>query len=172
MVISEVISPQTKRYLIVINPVCITPDHVLGLIEGVYSLGGRIDSEELNNIIDVDMDILTHAIDIAEALNLIVFDHGDIELTELGTKVAIATTKEVKKILREKASLLEPLNTLLNEINNKNGKIELSKVRELLASFYGEDNIEYSLHCISQWWRYLELFSRHGNYLKLSHKTK
>ncbi|ADM27035.1 ABC nitrate/sulphonate/bicarbonate family transporter, ATPase subunit [Ignisphaera aggregans DSM 17230] len=168
MVILEVSSIQTKKYVIVANPICITPDHVLGLIESVYSLGGRIDSEELNNIIDVDMDILTHAIDIAEALNLVRFDQGNIELTELGIKVAKATTKEIKKILRERALNLEPLHTLINEIKNNNGRIEISRVREIIATFYGENNIEHSLDCLRQWWRYLEILSRHGNYLKLT----
>jgi len=145
---------------------CITPDHVIGLVESVYSVGGRIDSEELNDIIDVDMDILTHAIDIAEALGLIVFDRGDIQISELGARVAAAMLKEVKRLIRDRLVAVEPFATLVDKMKQR-GRLSMSEVKEVLASFYGEENVESALNCLRQWWRYFEFFSRRGMQLEL-----
>jgi len=163
--------PQNRKVLDV-APVCLTPDHILGLIESVYSVGGKIDSEELNNLIDVDMDLLTHAIDVAEALGLVVFDRGDITVTELGTKVAVAPPKEARKIVRDKLAALEPFTTLINEVKMRGGRISVSMVRKVLAGFYGEENVDSALNCLRQWWRYFELFSRRGGYIELSKSSQ
>lgn len=149
------------RRLLPVDPICITPDHVIGLVESVYSVGGRIDSEELNKLIDVDMDILTHAIDIAEALGLIVFDKGDIKISELGVRVATALPKEVERLIGDRLVALEPFATLADRMKQR-GRLSLTDTKEVLASFYGEGKVESALNCLWQWWRYFMSFSKQG----------
>jgi len=56
----------------------VTVDQVLGLVKYVASLGGRVDSSKLDELLDVDMDLLPHAVEAAVVLGLLRREGGDL----------------------------------------------------------------------------------------------
>ncbi len=143
-------TPCSRRVILPTSPICITPDHVLGLVESIYSTGGRLDSEELNDMIDVDLDVLTHAIDVSEAMGLLTFSKGDIILTERGVEIARLTPKHIPSVLREYIKALEPINTIVMEASRYGGEISVEQLEKILLSYYGGITIEI-VNCVREW---------------------
>jgi hypothetical protein len=57
-------------------PICITIDHVISLVEILYSLGGVVDTSKISEIADVDAGLLPNVVDVAEALGLVRLSKG------------------------------------------------------------------------------------------------
>jgi hypothetical protein len=57
-------------------PICETIDHVINLVEILYSLGGIVDTSKISEIADVDAGLLPNVVDVAETLGLVRFSKG------------------------------------------------------------------------------------------------
>jgi hypothetical protein len=89
-------------------PICITIDHVIGLVEILYSLGGVVDTSKISEIADVDAGLPPNVVDVAEALGLVRLSKRDLEITNIGRDIARADSRSLKRLLRELAIKLEP----------------------------------------------------------------
>lgn len=143
-----------RKVILPTSPICITPDHVLGLVKSIYSTGGRLDSEELNDLIDVDLDVLTHAIDVSEAMGLLTFSKGDLILTEKGLAIAKSTHRKIRSTLRESINMLEPLHTIVEEASKHGDRIALEQLKKLLSPYYGSPTTG-TVDCVREWLRIL-----------------
>lgn len=154
----------------VVLPYYLTPDHILGLIEALHSLGNKVDPMQLGDLLGENIDVLPHVIDVAEALGLVSVDaKGDLSLTELGEKVVRGNIKSVKSMLKENARRLEPLNTLLKSLS-KSRRISVEEYENILSRYYYV-HLNEAKYNILQWGAFLGLFKMDGNdeYVYLLH---
>ena len=137
-------------------PPDVTPDHVLGLLELLRSLGSGIDSMYVGDAIGEDVQILPHAIDVAEALELVTQKEGNLELTERGKRVAAGNPKTVKNLLREVALKLEPIAEVVEELRRK-GELSVEEFESIIQKHY-PSNYEEAMQNVLVWGAYLGLF--------------
>lgn len=114
-------------------------DQVLGLIKVLRYMGDRADAMHINEAIDVDAGELSHVIDAAEALGLIKFSGGDLELTELGRRLAEAGPVEARSILREALAKVEPFSTIIKRLGGR-GEVDPVELREAFEAMGYETN--------------------------------
>ncbi|MCI4457016.1 MAG: AAA-associated domain-containing protein [Desulfurococcaceae archaeon] len=145
----------SEKYDILIPP-DVTPDHVLGFLETLYSLGGRLDPMYIGDAIGENIRILPHAIDLAEALNLVVYKEGVISITDFGKEVAKADVKSVRRMLRRFAFKLQPLKDIVEKLKRK-GFLEIEEYEELISSRYPA-NFREAFKNILIWGTFLRLF--------------
>lgn len=139
-----------------ILPPDVTPDHVLGLVELLRSLGSGIDSMYVGDAISEDIRFLPQAIDVAEALGLVTQRGGNLELTELGKHVAEGNPKTVRELLRKVAAKLEPIGEIVKLLREK-GEILVEEFEELLQKYYSSD-FEKAFQNVLTWGAFLGLF--------------
>jgi hypothetical protein len=137
-------------------PPDVTPDHVLGLLELLRSLGSGIDSMYVGDALGEDVNLLPHAIDVAEALELIVQRGGNLELTERGRRVAAGNPKTVKELLREVALKLEPIAEIVEHLRKK--KELLAEEFEFIIKKHYPTNFKEAIKNVLVWGAYLGLF--------------
>ncbi len=137
-------------------PPDVTVDHVLGLIELLSSLGDKTDSMYIGDAINESVDILPHAIDVAEALGLVESRGGDLTLTELGRRVVKGNPKTVKSLLRREVQKLEPIAELMSRLKER-GKISVEEFEELIMKYY-PGSFEQAKHNVLQWGAFLNIF--------------
>ena len=140
----------------VLIPPDVTPDHVLGLLETLYSLGGRLDPMYIGDAIGESIKILPHAIDLAEALNLVVYKDGIISITEFGREVARADVKSVRRMLRRFAFKLQPLRDIIERLKTR-GFLKVEEYEELISNRYPGSFLE-AFKNILIWGTFLRLF--------------
>lgn len=137
-------------------PPDLAPDHVLGLIELLASLGGKIDSMYVGDAISEAIDVLPHAIDAAEALGLITVRSGDLVLTDLGRKVVRGDPKTVKHLLREVVMNLEPIAEIV-EVLRERREVPAEEF-DLIVEKYYPTNFEMARQNVLVWGAFLGLF--------------
>ncbi|MGB9725155.1 MAG: AAA-associated domain-containing protein [Fervidicoccaceae archaeon] len=149
---------EPKEYVLPVSPKCISLDHVVGLVETIYSLGGKADASFINDVTDVDIDVLTHAIDLSEIFGLIRYKDGDIVLTDLGIKASRTHLRELKQILRENALKIHPVSDILEKASqSEDHSVTEEEIYEILGKYYSESELGKALRCVMQWIYYLEL---------------
>lgn len=146
-------SSSSRRMLL---PPDVTPDHVLGLLELLQSLGSGIDSMYVGDALSEDIRMLPHAIDVAEALGLVRQKGGNLELTERGRRIAVGNPKTVKKLLQEVVLKLEPIAEIV-ELLKERGEIPVEEFNTIVEKYYST-NFEEARHNILVWGAYLGLF--------------
>ncbi len=137
-------------------PPDVTPDHVLGLLELLRSLGSGIDSMYVGDALGESVDLLPHAIDVAEALELVVQRGGNLELTERGKRVAAGNPKIVKELLHEVALKLEPISEIVERLKER-GELAVEEFESIIRKYY-PTNFEEALKNVLVWGAYLGLF--------------
>lgn len=137
-------------------PPDVTPDHVLGLVELLRSLGSGIDSMYIGDAISEDVRVLPHAIDVAEALGLITQKGGNLELTERGRRVAAGNPKVVKRLLRESILELEPISTIVERLRGR-GEMTVEEFDAIIREHY-PTNFKEAKTNILVWGAYLNMF--------------
>ncbi|MEM0046302.1 MAG: AAA-associated domain-containing protein [Fervidicoccaceae archaeon] len=147
-----------REYVLPVSPKCISLDHVVGLIETIYSLGGKADASFINDVTDADIDVLTHAIDLSEIFGLIKYKDGDIVLTDLGLKASRTHLRELKKILREKSVGIHPIVDIMQKARESEDRsINEEEIYAILEKYYSENELSKAIRCVLQWIYYLEL---------------
>lgn len=145
---------QIRKILI---PPDVTPDHVLGLAEMLFSLGGSIDPMYIGDAVGENIGILSHAIDLAEALEIVKLTGGSITLTDFGVKVVKDNNRVVKKLLREKALKLEPLGEIVRALKSR-GSISVREYDEIIRKNYLSNDWEKAFKNILIWGAFLKIF--------------
>jgi len=147
-------SPKQAKIVI---PYYLTPDHILGLLEVLESLGGYVDPMFIGDFLSESIDLLPLVIDIAQALDFIhVDERGNIELTKLGKEVVRGNVKQVKNILKSRSDSVEPLKTILEHLKKKK-RISVEEFDDILSNFYGQHLPEAKI-TVLQWGAFLGLF--------------
>ncbi|QOJ78599.1 AAA-associated domain-containing protein [Infirmifilum lucidum] len=146
-------SQQKKKILL---PVDVTPDHVLGLVEALNSLGGSIDSMYVGDAIFERVDILPKAIDVAEALGLIRSEQGNLTLTDLGKRVARSDPKSLKYLLKNAIARTEPLTELVTILKHRR-KIGVEEFESIVEKYY-PGRVEEAKKNLLIWGAFLNLF--------------
>ncbi|MEL9908753.1 MAG: AAA-associated domain-containing protein [Desulfurococcus sp.] len=134
----------------------VLPDHVLGLVETVYTLGGKIDPMYIGDVIGENIEVLPYTIDLAEVLGLITYRDGIVTLTETGENIVKSNTKTVVKKLRELASRLQPLKDIVEILKSK-GYLEVDEYRNIIMQKY-PNNYHKAYQHILIWGAFLRLF--------------
>lgn len=140
----------------ILIPSEVLPDHVLGLIETLHMLGGSADPMHIGDIIGENIEILPHAIDLAEALGLITYRNGIVTLTELGRKVVKSYTKTVRKILRKMALKLQPLKDIVDILKDR-GYLTVDEYKNIIMRRYPSSYAVAYEHILI-WGTFLGLF--------------
>jgi len=140
----------------VLLPPDITPDHVLGLLEMLHSLGGNIDSMYIGDSLGESVETLPHAIDVAEALGLVKANSGNLQLTELGKKIVKGDPKTVRRELRKHVDKLEPLGELVRILRERRS-ISVEEFMEIVEKYY-PGNSEEAAKNVLIWGAFLNLF--------------
>ncbi|MFP3143449.1 MAG: AAA-associated domain-containing protein [Caldisphaera sp.] len=123
-------------------------DQVIGLVKYINSIGGRVDSSRLDEMLDVDLDILPHVIKAAEMLGLIKQENGDLVLTEIGRKMEDIENKDLRIILKKINKNIEPFKDIIAEV--KRNKITLEQLNKILEK-NGYTNMDVAVPIITQW---------------------
>jgi len=136
----------------------VLPDHIIGLVESLYSLGGLADPMYIGDITSESIDVLPKAIDVAEALNLMKYENGYLQITDFGRKVAEADSKKIRKLLREAviANKIEPLHEIYTVLRNRK-KISREEFISIVEKHYKRINDEV-IKNVLVWGTYLHLF--------------
>lgn len=141
----------------VVLPYYLTPDHIIGLVEALSSLGGKADPMLLGDMLGERIDTLPLVIDVAQALGLVEVDErGDLHLTEVGRALVHGNIKQVKQILKSRAESVEPLGSILRALSQRR-KISAKAYREILSNFYHR-HIGEAEKNVLQWGAFLGLF--------------
>ncbi|MEZ0346757.1 MAG: AAA-associated domain-containing protein [Infirmifilum sp.] len=148
-------SSKSKFHKILL-PVDVTPDHVLGLVEVLHSLGGSVDSMYVGDAVNENIKVLPKAIDVAEALGLIKAEQGNLTLTEIGKKIASSDPKSLKYILKTAIRKLDPLIELV-DVLTKQKKMSVEKFEEIIAKYY-PGRVEEAMKNILIWGAFLNIF--------------
>ena len=144
---------ERRRVLI---PVDLTPDHLLGFLELLHSLGGSVDSMRVGDSISESVEILPHVIDVAEALGLVTQSRGDLRITPLGQKIVRGDPKTVRRELRKLASLLDPIAEIVEALKRK-ASLKVEEFMELVEKYY-PGNAEKAAKNLLIWGAFLHLF--------------
>jgi len=140
-----------------ILPYNVQPDHVLGFLEAIYSLGDSVDPMNLGDLLGEQVDILPHVIDVASSLRLVeVKENGDIKLTKLGVEIVKGHVQLVKSKLRDIIENIEPFKTIISELKAKK-RLTIEEFTEILTRFYPHSTRE-AINTLLQWGAFLGLF--------------
>ncbi len=147
-------SSSERSYILPYN---VQPDHVLGFLEAIYSLGDSVDPMNLGDLLGEQVDILPHVIDVASSLRLVeVKENGDIKLTKLGVEVVRGHVQLVKSKLRDVIENIEPFKTIISELKAKK-RLTVEEFTEISARFYPHSTRE-AINTLLQWGAFLGLF--------------
>lgn len=115
-------------------------DQLLGLLKIIKSMTGKIDIMDLNAELDVDVDFLPHVIDVAEMLGLVKASGGDVELTEVGSKIVEKPLREFQLYLKEKLVAIPPFRDLVELVKTKDAAPLEEALRLLISMGYDEES--------------------------------
>jgi len=142
---------------IYVLPYNVQPDHVLGLLEVIYSLGDSVDPMYVGDFLGEKVDMLPHIIDVASSLGLIeVSGNGNISLTRLGVEVVRGHTQHVRSELKKVIGRIEPFKTIVNTLKEKK-RLTVEEFMNILTRFYTRNTLEAS-RTVLQWGAFLRLF--------------
>jgi len=134
---------------------------ILGLAETVYSYGGKIKISFLSDELQIEMDDLGDAIDMAELLSLAKVRRGKIYLTIYGEALSIGRIDDKKKIIREKIKKIEPFKTIIKILLERK-KIPEEELFKILKSKFTFDDSEKFKRLLLSWGGYTEIFEYYG----------
>lgn len=135
---------------------------ILGLAEIVYSYRGKLKISFLSDELQIEMDDLGDAIDMAELLDLAKVKKGTIYLTIFGEALAIGTIDDKKKILRDKIKELELFKTITSTLKKKK-EISEEDLFDILNKKFTFDNPTKFKKLLLSWGGYTEIFEYYGN---------
>ncbi|MCS7125362.1 MAG: AAA-associated domain-containing protein [Aigarchaeota archaeon] len=153
----------------------VTPSKLIGLLDLVNSMSGRVDIARISIMLQTDVDVLLPVIDLAEAIGFLRVVDGDAELTEVGRKFVNAPPSKKKLMLREAIKNIEPFSTALklaqkdNEFSKEELLNELDKV-----NFFEEESpdIERFHSFVLEWLLYTETINYSGEDKKFFKKKR
>jgi len=140
-------------------PLCVSPDHVMGLLGYLSGLGGVADAGTFNRASGVDLDLLPHALRAAEMLGLVEVDSGYIMLSRLGKGLSNETARHARKALGEILVNVEPFGGILRALRDRR-ILRREEAMELMRGYHyweGDDDAERGFRCLLSWLLYAHL---------------
>ena len=140
-------------------PLCVSPDHVMGLLGYLSGLGGVADANSFNAASGVDLDLLPHALAVAEMLGLVTSDSGYIILTKLGKRLGNEGARYTRRALGEILAGIEPFRSLMHVLRERRSLSRDDAIKILRESHYGESEEELAreFRCLISWLLYAHL---------------
>ncbi|MBN2478415.1 AAA-associated domain-containing protein [Candidatus Micrarchaeota archaeon] len=135
---------------------------VLGLAEIVYSYGGKIKVSLLSDELQIELDDLGDAIDMAELLKIVKVKKGEVMLTLYGEGLALGKIDDKKRILRDRISKIEMFKSIIKKIE-KEKEIPEDELLEFLRKKYPIGDAEQFKKLLISWGGYTEIFEYYGN---------
>jgi len=130
----------------------VTVDQVLGLVKYVASLGGRVDSSKLDELLDVDMNLLPHAVEAAVVLGLLRREGGDLVVTEEGRRSVELRGKRLRALIKELSDDVEPFKEIFNSI--KDDSIGREVLRDIIRRA-GYIDVDRAVEVFTEWLAYM-----------------
>lgn len=156
-------------------PPSVTPSKLIGLLDLINSLGGRVDLARISIMLQTDVDDLLPVVDVGEAIGLVRVENGDAVLTEEGKKFVQAHSSRRKLMLREAIKNIEPFATALR-LAQKTGEFTKEELINELddKKFFEEESldIEQFYSFILEWLLYAEAIHYKGEEKKFYKKKR
>lgn len=116
--------------------------HVIGLLEELESLGGKTDMNTLTTRTNMEYGELQKVLRVAEKLGVIYTPGSDVELTDLGKKIAVSNTPARKEIFKNILMNVDMFKNLITFIENRPSKsISIDELENFVKMFIvGEDS--------------------------------
>ena len=133
-------------------------DEVLGLADALYAYRGKAKLSFLADELQIEIDDLGEAVDMAKLLGMLKIKSGTLLLTLFGEALSIGNTDNKKKILREKMIKVEPFKTIIQLLRKSGGKMEKDELLEALSTKFVIEDKESFFKIILGWGNYTESF--------------
>ncbi len=118
----------------------------------IASMGGRVDSSRLDEMLDVDMDLLPHVVEAAVALKLLREDNGYLVITDDGVRATQLSGRPLRELIRRLGSDVEPFREILSMASE--GAISRSELLEVVRR-HGYVSVEAVADIFSEWLAYM-----------------
>lgn len=140
-----------------------TVGEVLGLVEIVYSYGGKSKISFLADEYRMELDDLGDVVEMAELLGLITVHEGELHLTVYGEAVSLGKIDDKKRLLRRKLSRLDLYKLILNMLK-KYKEVSWNEFLEEVknAGYVVEDELMFKKLFIG-WGNYAEIFEYYSD---------
>jgi len=134
---------------------------MMGLIEELASHKGKIDLPLVAEELHFEIDELFPITEALEIMHFAIVREGDIELTDLGRKLAAADILERKKIFAKQLLDHVPMARYIRQVLDKKSSHEASEELFLkeLEKHLSEQAAEEVLEVVIDWGRYAEIFA-------------
>ncbi len=133
-------------------------DEVLGLADALYAYKGKVKLSFLADELQIDIDDLGEAVDMAKLLGIIRVRAGTLSLTLFGEGLALGNIDNKKKILREKIITVEPFNSIIDLLNKSGGTISKDELLDSLSKKFVIEDKDSFFKIILGWGNYTESF--------------
>lgn len=135
-----------------------TVGELLGLVEIVYSYGGKLKISFIADELRMEMDDLGDVVDMGELLGVIKVKQGVITLTIFGEALSLGTIDNKKKIIRDQMKKVEPFKSIIAYMKKKKNNVSEKELLEGLGKkFVVEDQARFRKLLIG-WGNYTETF--------------
>ncbi len=136
----------------------ILPDHVIGFIEALHSLGGQADPMHIGDIVEESIELLPKVIDMAELLGFVKYENGYLRITNAGKMIAEANPKKLRTLLREIVlkNRIEPLHEIYEALKRRKS-IPIDEFIQIVEKHYKRINNDI-IRNVLIWGTYLRLF--------------
>ena len=133
-------------------------DEVLVLADALYAYKGKVKLSFLADELQIEIDDLGEAVDMARLLGVIKTRLGTLSLTIFGEALALGNIDNKKKILREKMIKVEPFKTIIQLLRKYGGSINKDDLLEALSSKFVIEDKDSFFKIILGWGNYTESF--------------
>ncbi len=127
-----------------------------GLLEILEDIGKTVDIATLDDSLDEERTMLLNLLNDAEGLGFIEVTNGDVSLTQLGKKYLKGDVDGRKKILREVLVKIEPFNSVLKALSEKE-QMDMEDLQNLTSEMFPSDNPESTMKTLLNWGRYARI---------------
>ncbi len=127
-----------------------------GLLEILEDIGKTVDIATLDDSLDEERTMLLNLLNDAEGLGFIEVTNGDVSLTQLGKKYLKGDVDGRKKILREVLVKIEPFNSVLKALSEKE-QMDMEDLQNLTSEMFPSDNPESTIKTLLNWGRYARI---------------
>lgn len=127
-----------------------------GLLEILEDIGKTVDIATLDDSLDEERTMLLNLLNDAEGLGFIEVTNGDVALTELGRQYLKSDVDGRKKLLREELVKIEPFNSIMSAIREKQ-VMNMEDLENLTSELFPSDSPESTLKVLMNWGRYARI---------------
>lgn len=140
-----------------------TVGELLGLVEIVYSYGGKVKISFLADELRMEMDDLGDVIDMGELLEALEVKDGQVRLTLFGEALTLGTIDNKKKILRDKIRKVEPFQTVFSILEKEGKKMSEQDLLDALGKKFVIEDMKPFRKLLIGWGNYTESFEYDGD---------